>query len=183
MPATWGNLSPPLTRGFIGFDIIYMYEGGEVYKTNDPLVEEELEIVWYTWATRYKDGSIDAGHFMIGNDMLGFGILTYENEEVRFTYDVDCEVTFARDGYSQTGIKAKVFGEDFEFIPHPRGAMPGLGPIPNPQVDGIWKRAGDEREPDVWFAWGETAPAHGAKPVQRLPGVGRRIISPIDRFS
>jgi hypothetical protein len=170
-------------RGFIGFDVIYMYPGGECYKTRDPLVQQELELMWYTWATLYKDGSIDAGHFLIGNDLMGFGILTDEHQNVRFTYDVDCEITFAPDGYWHTGIKASVFGEDFEFIPDPRGKMPDLGPIPNPQLDGRWRRVGDTREPDVWFAWGESASVHGARPVQRLPGIGQRIITPLSRFS
>lgn len=169
-------------RGLIGFDKMYMYEGGEVYKTKDALVQEELELMWYTWGTVYKDGTYDAGHFLIGNDMLGFGILTNEKEEVRFTYDVDCEVTFGPDGYWHTGIKAKVFGEDYEFFPDPRGAMPELGPIPNPQLDGRWQKVGETREPDVWFAWGESASVHGSRPVNRLPGVGERIIAPIDRF-
>jgi hypothetical protein len=170
-------------RGFIGFDVMYMYEGGECYQTKDALVQEKLELMWYTWATRYKDGSIDAGHFLIGNDLMGFGILTNENGDVRFTYDVDCDVTFGPDGYWHTGIKAKVFGEDYEFLPDPRGRMPGLGPIPNPQLDGRWRRVGDTREPDVWFAWGESAPTHGTRPVLRLPGVGERIIAPLDRFA
>jgi hypothetical protein len=73
--------------------------------------------------------------------------------------------------------------QDFEFIPDPRGKMPDLGPIPNPQLDGRWQQVGDAREPDVWFAWGESASAHGARPVQRLPGIGRRIITPQPRFS
>ena len=38
-----------------------MYDGGEVYVSKDPLIEEGLERLWYTWATRYKDGSVDAG--------------------------------------------------------------------------------------------------------------------------
>jgi hypothetical protein len=42
--------------------------------------------------------------------------------------------------------------------------MPDLGNIPNPQVDGRWRRVGDTREPDVWFAWGEAVPANGARP-------------------
>jgi hypothetical protein len=33
-----------------------------------------------------------------------------------------------------------------------------------PQVDGRWRRVGDTREPDVWFAWGEAVPASGARP-------------------
>jgi hypothetical protein len=177
-----GEIMGRKVRGLIGFDVIYMYSGGEVYVSKDPLVQEELEIMWYTWATLYKDGTLDAGHFLIGNDLMGFGILTNENEEVRFTYDVDCKVRFADDGYWQEGIEATVFGEKYEFTPDPRGRMPDLGPIPNPQVDGQWRRAGDTREPDLWFAWGEAAPTHGDQPVQRLPGVGRRIITPLDRF-
>jgi hypothetical protein len=36
-------------------------------------------------------------------------------------------------------------------------------------------RRGDSREPDVWFAWGEAAPGHGHRPVNRLCGAGTRI--------
>nr|WP_288911175.1 hypothetical protein [uncultured Pseudomonas sp.] len=75
-------------RGMIGFDPIYMYEGGEIYKSKDALVQEKLELVWYTWATRYKDGSIDAGHFTLGNDQFGFAILTNEKRETRLVSGV-----------------------------------------------------------------------------------------------
>jgi hypothetical protein len=51
----------------------------------------------------------------------------------------------------------------------------GLGTLKNPQVDGRWRRVGDKREPDVWFAWGEAAPSHGHRPVNRLAGAGSRI--------
>ncbi|MFE9320793.1 hypothetical protein ACIHDR_13150 [Nocardia sp. NPDC052278] len=154
-------------RGLIGFDQIYMYEGGEVYKTKDPLIEEGLEMLWYTWATRYKDGSVDAGHFMLGNDKFGFAILTDENENIRITYDTDGEITYDEDGYWQTGARFSMAGEEFEFLPDPRGRMPDLGNIPNPQVDGRWRRVGDTREPDVWFAWGEAVPSHGGKQQNR----------------
>lgn len=169
-------------RGMIGFDVMYMYPGGEVYKTKDPLVQEQLELLWYTWGTRYKDGTMEAGHFLIGNDLMGFGILTDEKGNVRFSYDVDCRMTFGEDNYWSTDLRAEVFGEEWEFLPDPRGRMPELGPIPNPQYDGRWRKVGDQREPDVWFAWGEAAAAHGTHPVQRLPGVGQRIIAPNPRF-
>ena len=178
-----GEIMGRKARGFIGFDVMYMYPGGEVYKTKDALVEQEVELLWYTWATLYKDGTIDAGHFLVGNDLMGFGILTNEKEEVRFTYDVDCQVTYGQDNYWLTSATAKVFGDDWEFLPDPRGRMPELGPIPNPQYEGRWRKVGDTREPDVWFAWGEAASAHGTSPVERLPGVGRRIISPLERYS
>jgi hypothetical protein len=162
-------------RGLIGFDPIYMYEGGEIYKTKDALVQERLELVWYTWATRYKDGTLDAGHFTLGNDNFGFAILADERGAVRFTYDVTGEVDFGRNGYWQEGIRYTAFGEEWEFVPDPRGRLVGLGTLKNPQVDGRWRRVGDARQPDVWFAWGEAAPGHGHRPVNRLAGAGIRI--------
>jgi hypothetical protein len=155
-------------RGFMGFDQIHMYEGGEVYQHRDALVGEQLELVWYTWATRYEDGSLDAGHFTLGNDRFGFAVLGDEHGNVRWDYDVDGEVTLASDGYWQTAINYAALGEKWEFIPDPRGRMPDLGPIPNPQVDGRWRRVGDDREPDVWFAWGEAAPSHGTRRRNRF---------------
>ena len=169
-------------RGFIGFDVIHMYDGGEVYRTKDALVQEQLEVSWYTWATRYKDGSIDAGHFMLGNDKFGFAILTDENGDVRFTYDVDGEVSLEPDGYWHSGVRLSALGQEWEFLPDPVGRMPELGPIPNPQVEGRWRRIGDTREPEVWFAWGEAAPGHGQRPTDRLPGAGRRIATAGRRF-
>jgi hypothetical protein len=37
------------------------------------------------------------------------------------------------------------------------------------------RRVGDTRTPDVWFAWGEAAPGHGSRPLNRLPGLGTRV--------
>jgi len=45
--------------------------------------------------------------------------------------------------------------------------MPDLGPIPNTQVDGRWRRVGDTREPAVWFAWGEVVSHIGRRPRRR----------------
>jgi hypothetical protein len=161
-----GTILGKPVRGMIGFDPIYMFEGGEIYKAKDALVQQQLELVWYTWATRYRDGSIDFGHFTLGNDMFGFAILGNERGEVRYTYDVNGEVDFGRNSYWQEGIRYSAFGEQWEFVPDPRGRLVGLGTLKNPQVDGRWRRVGDRREPDVWFAWGEAAPgsarsAHG----------------------
>ena len=151
-----------------------MFEGGEIYKTKDALVQEKLELVWYTWATRYKDGSVDFGHFTLGHDMFGFAILGNEKGEVRYTYDVTGEVDFGSNGYWQEGIKYSAFGEQWEFIPDPKGRFAGLGKLKNPQVDGRWRRVGDTREPDVWFAWGEAAPSHGSRPGQPLSRTRRK---------
>jgi len=154
-------------QGLIGFDQIYMYEGGAVYQTLDPLIEDGLEHMWYTWATCYRDGSIDAGHFMLGNNRFGFAILTDEHQKVRLSTDVDGEVFYGPDGYWFTGARFTMGSEEFEFLPDPRGRMPDLGPIPNPQIDGRWRRVGDTREPEVWFAWGEAVPANGPVPTRQ----------------
>ena len=180
--AMQGTLLGRRVRGLIGFDPIYMYPGGEIYRARDALVQEKLELVWYTWATLYKDGTLDAGHFTLGHDLFGFAILANERGEVRFTYDVTGEVDFGGNGYWQEGIRYRAFGEDWEFIPDPRGRLVGLGTLKNPQVDGRWRRVGDRREPDVWFAWGEAAPSHGARPVSRYPGLGTRVGSDFRKY-
>jgi hypothetical protein len=41
--------------------------------------------------------------------------------------------------------------------------MVDLMPIPNPQIEGRWRRVGDDRHPASWFAWGEIAPSHGTR--------------------
>ncbi len=170
-----GTILGKKVRGMIGFDPIYMYEGGEIYRTRDALVQEKLELVWYTWATRYKDGTIDFGHFTLGNDMFGFAVLGNEKGEVRYSYDVTGEVDFGANGYWQEGIRYCAFGENWEFMPDPKGRLVGLGTLKNPQVDGRWRRVGDTREPDVWFAWGEAAPGHGKRPVNRSLDAGTRV--------
>jgi hypothetical protein len=60
-------------------------------------------------------------------------------------------------------------------MPDPKGRLVGLGTLKNPQVDGRWRRAGDTRKPDVWFARGVAAPSLGSRPVNRLPELGTRI--------
>ena len=153
-----GTILGRKVRGLIGFDPIYMFEGGEIYKTKDALVQEKLELVWYTWATRYKDGSVDFGHFTLGHDMFGFAILGNEKGEVRYTYDVTGEVDFGSNGYWQEGIKYTAFGEQWEFIPDPKGRFTGLGKLKNPQVDGRWRRVGDTREPGCLVRVGRGRP-------------------------
>lgn len=170
-----GTILGEKVRGMIGFDPIYMFEGGEIYRTKDALVQEKLELVWYTWATRYTDGTIDFGHFTLGNDMFGFAILGDEKGEVRYSYDVTGEVDFGANGYWQESMRYAAFGEQWEFLPDPRGRLVGLGTLKNPQVDGRWRRVGDTRKPGVWFAWGEAAPGHGRRPLNRLPGLGTRV--------
>lgn len=145
-------------RGFIAVDDLYMH--GTIY-VDDVLVGEQAELVWYTWATRYDDGTLDGGHFMYGHDRLGFALLTNERGEVTATTEIDGEVTLDSDGPWPEGITLRAGGDTWEFVPDPRGRMIDLMPIPNPQVEGRWRRVGDDRRPAHWFAWGEIAPGHG----------------------
>jgi hypothetical protein len=53
-------------------------------------------------------------------------------------------------------------GEDWELLPAANGRMQ-LGAIPNPQQEGMMRRVGEKRRPEVWMAWGETVPANGVR--------------------
>lgn len=167
-----GTLQGKAVRGMIGFDDIYLPQGVNIYDGNDPLTKHDQHRIWYTFATRYKDGTYDAGHIILGHDRLGFALLTNEKQKLTLCTDVTGEVTQVSDGPWPQSIKVHVQGVDWEFLPDPKGRMPDLqGQVAaefTPQNEGRWRRVGDRREPDVWFAWGEIAPAHGLDYKQRL---------------
>lgn len=166
-----GTVSGRGVRGFIGLDRTFMPEGGMLYVKKDVLVGEQLHNAWYTWATRYTDGTYDAGHFLLANDRGGFALLTNERQEIVRTTAVTGEVFPGEDRNFPKGIALEVDGEKWEFLPDPRGIMPDFlsssKKLPTPQNEGRWRRVGDTREPEVWFAWGETVPGHGTSPTQR----------------
>ncbi len=151
-------------QGFIPLDQLWM--NGRVY-VDDILVGEQAEIVWYTWATRYADGGFDGGHFMLGHRHLGFAITYDERGVVTATTYVDGRVILDGEGPWPQRIEVTAAGQQWEFLPEPSGRMVDLMPIPNPQIEGRWRRVGDTREPAHWFAWGEIAPGHGTAPIRR----------------
>jgi hypothetical protein len=155
-------------RGFIGFDDIYLPPGIRIYQ-GDALVGESLEVLWWTWATRYQDGSLEAGHFLFGHDRLGFALLTDERGRVSATTEVEASVTLGPDGFWPARLDLNAAGVDWEFLPDVKGHMVDLMPMPNPQTEGRWRRVGDARQPAWWFAWGETAPGHGQRRQVRSP--------------
>jgi hypothetical protein len=156
-------------RGMVAFDQTYMGEMGDLYKAKDLVMENAGHLVWYTWATRYKDGSVEGGHFMLGNGDLGFAVIT-DGKEVVATRDIDGVVKRRQDSKFAEAISLTIDGEEWEFLPDPRGTMPDMlrKHPPTPQQEGRWRRVGDTREPDVWFAWGETEPDHGERPSPLL---------------
>ncbi|MGE0881119.1 MAG: hypothetical protein AB7L13_08395 [Acidimicrobiia bacterium] len=148
-------------RGFIPVDQIFMH--GMIYK-DDLFVGEKAEVAWYTWATRYTDGTFQGGHFMIGHRKLGFAIVYSDTGMELCTTDVDGEVTLDASGIWPERVEITTAGQHWEFLPAPTGHMVSLMPMPNPQNEGRWQRVGETRTPAHWFAWGEVAPAHGTKP-------------------
>jgi len=148
-------------RGFIPMDQLWMR--GLIY-VDDVLVGAKAEVTWYTWATRYVDGSFDGGHFLLGHGRLGFGLTYDERGAVTATTAVDGHVELDGDGPWPARIEVTAGGQAWEFLPDPHGRMVDLMPIPNPQIEGRWRRVGDDRQVDHWFAWGEIAPGHGTTP-------------------
>jgi hypothetical protein len=158
-------------RGFIGLDRTYMPEGGMLYVKKDVLVGESLHNAWYTWGTRYTDGSWEAGHFILANDRSGFALLTNDKQEVTCVAPITGEVIAGEDENFPAGIALEVDGEKWAFFPDPRGIMPDFlnaaKRLPTPQNEGRWQRVGETRTPEIYFAWGETVPGHGRTPSQR----------------
>jgi hypothetical protein len=150
-------------RGFIPMDQLWL--NGTIYQ-NDIFVGRQAEVIWYTWATRYEDGSFDGGHFLVGHRQLGFALLYNERGEVFTTTNVTGQVTLDGEGPWPRAIEVVAAGDTWEFEPDPRGRMTDLMPIPNPQIEGRWRRRGDKRRPAHWSAWGEIAPGHGLEPVR-----------------
>jgi hypothetical protein len=155
--------------GMLAFDQLWMGTGGELYTSKDLVMENKGHLIWYTWATRYTDGSWEGGHFMLGNGPLGFALVT-DGENTIYTQDITGRV-LAKDGEPfAERIELTVDGEQWEFLPDPRGTMPGMlrRHPPTPQQEGRWQRVGETRTPETYFAWAETEPEHGRTPSPEL---------------
>jgi hypothetical protein len=151
-------------RGIMPFDQAYLPEGQTQYSGKDPLFRPQVHHrCWYTWATVYKDGSYDAAHFVLGTDRLGFAIHTNERQQMMLETEVSGEVSIGAEGTWPAHISLQAGHTRWEYLPDPHGRMPDLlgGVIQSttPQNEGRWRRVGDTREPEAWFAWGEVAPA------------------------
>lgn len=164
-----GEYKGKKATGMIGFDQVYMGEGGELYTRKDLVMENRAHLIWYTWATRYTDGSWEGGHFMLGNGPMGFALFT-DGTVTTSTRDITGQVFPAPDSVFAERIELTVDGQDWEFLPADRGTMPDMlrKHPPTPQQEGRWQRVGETRTPEVWFAWGETEHKHGLIPAERL---------------
>lgn len=155
-----GTILGKAVRGILALDQSYLPQGVLMYSGQDPLFRPDSHHrCWYTWATRYTDGSFDAGHFVLGTDRIGFALLTNEKGETTLSTDVSGDVHLMANDIWPERIDLSAQGVDWEFIPDRKGRMPDLlgGNIQSvtPQNEGLWRRKGERRTPAVWFAWGE----------------------------
>ncbi|MBB5498659.1 hypothetical protein [Paraburkholderia sp. MM5384-R2] len=151
-------------HGVMAFDKAYLPKGIRMYGGKDPLFRpKEHHRTWYTWGTRYKDGSYDAGHFVLGTDRIGFALLTNERGQLVLDTNVTGRVELLSNEPWPKRVSVRTSsGAEWEFIPDQQGHMPdmlGTGATTafTPQTEGRWRRLGDRREPEAWFAWGEVA--------------------------
>ncbi|PLX74048.1 MAG: hypothetical protein C0607_12050 [Azoarcus sp.] len=152
-------------KGVIALDQAWMAEGGAIHFQKDLVVNNKMHVIWWSFATIYKDGSWDAGSFMVGHENLGYAIFQNDRGEVYCTTDIEGEVRHKDGSYFAEYARIVVDGKEaWEFLPDPKGEMMDfVGGFPiTAQQEGRWRKVGDEREPDRWMAWGESDRRNGS---------------------
>lgn len=160
-----GRCNGRAVKGIIALDQAWMAEGGAIHYKKDLIVNNKMHVLWWTFATVYKDGTWDVGSVMVGHENLGYAIFQNEKGEVRCSTDIEGEVRHKPGSYFAESARVIVDGEEeWEFLPDPRGDMVDfVGGFPiTAQQEGRWRRVGDTREPDRWFAWGESDRRNGS---------------------
>jgi hypothetical protein len=157
-----GQIMGEPVEGFIFLEQAYMAEGGMLYAHRDTLVAKGVETTWNTFATRYDDGSIEAGHVILGNDRSGFFMVTDGKNVLKRTSNATGEVLRATDGPWHAGIRIDADGEAWEIVTEPRLRLVSTAKMPNPQQEGRMQRVGETRKAVAWCNWGESAPHHGS---------------------
>lgn len=160
-----GTCEGRAVKGVMALDQIYMAEGGAIHFQKDLVVNNKKHVIWWSFATVYKDGSFDSGSFMVGHDNLGYAIFSNEKGEVRTTLNIEGNVKHKDGSYFAESARIVLdSGEEWEFLPDPKGEMADfVGGFPiTAQQEGRWRRVGDTREPDHWFAWGESDRRNGS---------------------
>ncbi|MEO1818379.1 MULTISPECIES: hypothetical protein [Pseudomonas] len=152
-------------KGLMALDQVYMAEGGAIHFKKDLVVNNKMHVIWWSFATVYKDGTFDSGSFMVGHDNLGYAILNNEKGEVRTTTDIEGLAVHKDGSYFLDNARIVLDGsEEWEFLPDEKGEMADfVGGFPiTAQQEGRWRRVGDTREPDHWLAWGESDRRNGS---------------------
>lgn len=168
-----GEIEGRAVKGLMVYDQAYMAEGGAIHFKKDLVVNNNMHVVWWTFATVYKDGTWDSGSFMVGHDNLGYAIFQNEKGEIRTTTNIEANVKHKDGSYFVETARITLDGEEeWEYLPCPKGEMVDfVGGFPvTAQQEGRWRRVGDTREPDRWLGWGESDRRNGtARNVRGAP--------------
>lgn len=159
-------------KGVIALDQAWMAEGGAIHFQKDLVVNHRMHVIWWSFATIYKDGSWDTGSFMVGHDHLGYAIFQSDKGPVRCTTDIEGQVRHKDGSWFVDSARIVLDGrEEWEFLPDPRGEMRDfVGGFPiTAQQEGRWRRVGDTREPERWMGWGESDKRNGTSRNVRGP--------------
>lgn len=158
--------------GFLFVEQAYMKPDSVLYMVNDVLVGAETHLTWYSFATEYEGGEFEFGHFIVGHDRLGIGIVSNQKGLLVQSSTVAAKVHRLADGWSRR-VDLDVDGEAWEIIqPESLRILP-TAHTPNRQQEGIVRRVGEQRKPVRWQAWGETA--HGTERHTRFDQLYRRL--------
>lgn len=151
-------------QGYLFIEQAYMRPCSVLYAVNDVLIGQQNHLTWYSFATEYEDGETQVGHFIVGHDRLGIGIVANQEGVIVQSSTVKARVTLADDGWSER-VDLDVDGEAWEVIQPKSLRILPTGHTPNRQQEGLVRRVGETRNPVHWMAWGETA--HGTERVYR----------------
>jgi len=177
---TWfvaGTVLDRPVRGYLFYEEAYVPSGGRLYVARD-VMSAGVHTVWYSWASEWDDHTVEFGHLVYGHDRFGMAVVANADGRVWVPRVDDCVVTRSADGYWHDRIDYVLDGEPWEVVAAPNGRMVDLGNPPNPQQEAIVRRAGEQRRPVNWMAWGESVPGHGDRrrftnPLNDVDGVAR----------
>ncbi|MBB4615067.1 hypothetical protein [Novosphingobium taihuense] len=153
-----GTILGKKVTGFLFIEQAYMKPDGVLYMVNDVLVGAETHLTWYSFATEYEGGEFEFGHFIVGHDRLGIGVVSNQNGLVVQSSTVSAKVSRATDGWSER-VDLDVDGQAWEIIQPVDLRILPTAHTPNRQQEGMVRRVGETRKAVRWMAWGETA--HG----------------------
>jgi hypothetical protein len=155
-----GTVLGRAVSGFLFIEQAYMRRGGVLYAVNDVLVGAEAHLTWYSFATQWDDGVFEFGHFIVGHDRLGIGIVSNQERLLVNSTTVAARVTRDEDGWS-TRVDLDVDGDAWEVLQPKSLRILPTAHTPNRQQEALIQRVGETRKPVRHMAWGETA--HGSE--------------------
>ena len=129
-------------------------------------MNNNMHVIWWTFANIYKDGSYELGSIMVGHDNLGYAILSDETGKVRSTTNIEGQVVHKPGSYFAESARVLIDDtEEWEFRADEKDEMSDfVGGFPiTAQQCGQWRRKGDTREIDHWLGWGETDRRNGTE--------------------